>query len=117
LKAGESVAILGGGGGLGRLRIQFAISLGLHLIVIDKRDEGLSLARECGADTVIDARSGKEKLVEEVKKVTEGQDANATLNVSGHESAAATSAAVTKMHGKLSIYFMTLLTLMMLNTF
>jgi hypothetical protein len=47
---------------------------------------------------VIDARPGKEKVVEEVKKVTGGQGADATLNVSDHESAAATGAAVTKMY-------------------
>jgi hypothetical protein len=52
-------------------------------------------------DTLVDARSGKEKVVEEVKKVTRGQGADATLNVSDHESAAATGAAVTKMHGTL----------------
>jgi hypothetical protein len=45
----------------------------------------------------------KEKVAEEVKKVTEGQGANATLNVSDHESATATGAAITKMHGKLLI--------------
>jgi propanol-preferring alcohol dehydrogenase len=101
LKAGESVAIVGGGGGLGHLGVQFAKALGLHCIAIDARDEALSLARECGANTVVDARGGKEKVVEEVKKVTGGQGADATLNVSDHESAAATGAAVTKMHGRL----------------
>jgi len=101
LKAGETVAIVGGGGGLGHLGVQFAKALGLHVIAIDARDEALSLAKECGADTLVDARSGKEKVVEEVKKVTRGQGADATLNVSDHESAAATGAAVTKMHGTL----------------
>jgi alcohol dehydrogenase, propanol-preferring len=101
LKAGESVAIVGGGGGLGHLGVQFAKALGLNVIAIDAREEALSLARECGADTLVDARSGKEKVVEEVKKVTGGQGADATLNVSDHESAAATGAAVTKMHGRL----------------
>jgi alcohol dehydrogenase, propanol-preferring len=96
LKAGETVAIVGGGGGLGHLGVQFAKALGLHVIAIDARDEALSLAKECGADTLVDARSGKEKVVEEVKKVTRGQGADATLNVSDHESAAAT-----KMYGTL----------------
>jgi propanol-preferring alcohol dehydrogenase len=99
LKAGESVAIVGGGGGLGHLGVQFAKALGLHVVAIDARDEGLALAKECGADTVIDARKGKKKVVEEVHKVTGGKCADATINVSDHDSAAATSAAVTKMHG------------------
>ncbi|KUJ22351.1 GroES-like protein [Mollisia scopiformis] len=99
LKSGESIAIVGGGGGLGHLGVQFAKALGLRVIAIDARDEGLALAKECGADTTVDARKGKEKVVEEVKKVTNGKLADATLNVSDHESAAATGAAVTKMHG------------------
>jgi propanol-preferring alcohol dehydrogenase len=99
LKAGEAVAIVGAGGGLGHLGIQFAKALGLRVIAIDARDEALQLAKECGADAVVDARNGKEKVVEEVKKVTAGEGAHATLNVSDHETAAATSASVTKMHG------------------
>ena len=80
--------------------VQFAKALGLRVIAIDARDGALSLAKECGADTVIDARPGKEKIVEEVKKANSGNLADATLNVSDHESAASTSAAVTKMHGE-----------------
>lgn len=99
LKSGQKVAIVGAGGGLGHLSVQFAKALGLHVIAIDARDEALSLAKECGADTLVDARSGKDKVVAEVKKVTEDEGVDATLNVSDHESAAATGAAVTKMHG------------------
>ena len=100
LKAEESFAIIGGGGGLGHLGIQFAKALGLYVIAIDARGEALSLAKECGADILVDARSGKEKVVEQVNKVTGGQGADAILNLSDHESAAAIGAAVTKMHGK-----------------
>lgn len=88
LKSGESVAIVGAGGGLGHLGVQFARALGLQVIAIDARDEGLSLARECGANTIVDAREGKEKAVEAVRKVTGGQGADATLNVSDRESQA-----------------------------
>ncbi|CZT42734.1 related to alcohol dehydrogenase [Rhynchosporium secalis] len=101
LKSGETVALVGGGGGLGHLGVQFAIALGLKVIAIDARDEGLSLAKECGADFIIDARQDKESIVNEVKKANSGKLANATLNVSDHESAATTSAAITKMHGVL----------------
>ncbi len=74
--------------------------LGLYVIAIDARDEALSRAKECGAGIIADARSGEEKVVEQVKKVTGGHGADATLSVSNHDSAAATGAAVTKMHGK-----------------
>ena len=74
---------------MGHLGVQFAKALGFRVIAIDARDEGLHLALESGADTVVDARKGKEKVVEEVKNVTGGQGAEATLNVSDHETAAA----------------------------
>jgi propanol-preferring alcohol dehydrogenase len=99
LESRETVAIVGGGGGLGHLGVQFAKALGLRVIAIDARDEALSLAKECGADVIVDARKGKKKVVAEVNKVTDDQGADATLNVSDHESAAATAAAVTKKHG------------------
>lgn len=53
LKSEESVAIVGGGGGLGHLGIQFAKALGLVAIGIDARDEGLQVAKDYGADMVI----------------------------------------------------------------
>ncbi|KAM0315834.1 hypothetical protein ACHAO8_003688 [Botrytis cinerea] len=98
LKAGEWIAIVGAGGGLGHLGVQFAKALGLNVIAVDARDEALQLAKDCGADVLVDARQDKNKVVEDVQKVTGGQGADSTLNVSDHESAAATSVAVTKRH-------------------
>ncbi len=99
LKAGEWLALVGSGGGLGHLGIQMAKALGLEVIAIDARDEGLELSRMMGAHVVIDARKGDKHVVEEVHKVTNGAGADATLNVSDAKSAAATACAVTKMHG------------------
>ncbi|KAM3065917.1 hypothetical protein ACMFMF_010543 [Clarireedia jacksonii] len=97
LKAGETVAIVGAGGGLGHLGIQFAKAIGLTVIAIDARDEALQLAKDLGADTVIDARQPKDMVVKEVKRVTGGRGADSTINVSDHKTAAPTAAAVTKM--------------------
>lgn len=99
LKKGEMIALVGAGGGLGHLGCQFAKALGLVVVAIDARDEGLALAKENGADVVVDARQDKEKVVEEVMKVTNGMGVDATVNVSDAEGAAALSCAVTKMHG------------------
>lgn len=99
LKAGETIALVGAGGGLGHLGCQFARALGLQVIGIDARDEGLELAKASGANVVIDARQGKEKVVGEVQKVTNGMGADATVNVSDNVEAAALACAVTKMHG------------------
>ena len=99
LKPQEWLAIVGSGGGLGHLGIQFAKALGLHVVGIDARDEGLALSRESGADVTIDARKGNESVMKEIQEVTGGAGADATINVSDAESAAAIACAVTKRHG------------------
>jgi len=99
LKAGEWICLVGSGGGLGHLGIQFAKALGLQVIGIDARDDGLSLSKDTGADVVLDARKGKEWLVEEVKKVTSGQGVDCAVTISDASNAAAIGCAVTKMHG------------------
>lgn len=99
LKKGEIIALVGAGGGLGHLGCQFAKALGLVVVGIDARNEGLALAKESGADVVVDARQDQEKVVEEVKKVTNGVGVDATVNVSDSLGAAGLACAVTKMHG------------------
>ncbi|RFU32462.1 hypothetical protein B7463_g3861, partial [Scytalidium lignicola] len=101
LQPGQWVAIVGAGGGLGHLGVQFAKAQGLKVIGIDARDEGLQLNRECGADLTIDARQGKDAITEIVQKTTSSTGVDATLNVSDHPTAAALAVAVTKMHGKM----------------
>ncbi|KAL9004018.1 MAG: hypothetical protein Q9188_003159 [Gyalolechia gomerana] len=99
LKAGETVALVGAGGGLGHLGCQFAKVMGLQVVGIDARDEGLELAKCSGAHVVVDARLGKEKVVEEVKKVTNGMGVHSAITISDAPDAAALGCAITKMHG------------------
>jgi propanol-preferring alcohol dehydrogenase len=101
LKPGEWIGIVGSGGGLGHLAIQFAQKAkGLKVVAVDARDEGLALSKEVGADVVVDAREGKEKVVEEVMKAT-GKGVDATIELSGHPTAAEMGAALTRQHGRL----------------
>lgn len=99
LKAGETVALVGAGGGLGHLGCQFAKVMGLQVVGIDARDEGLELAKCSGAHVVVDARLGKKKVVEEVKKVTNGMGVHSAITISDAPDAAALGCAITKMHG------------------
>jgi D-arabinose 1-dehydrogenase-like Zn-dependent alcohol dehydrogenase len=99
LKAGEWICLVGSGGGLGHLGIQFSKALGLKVIGIDARDEGLELSKHYGADVVLDARKKKEEVVKAVQDVTGGAGADATVTLSDDETAAALGCAVTKMHG------------------
>lgn len=99
LKAGEWICFVGSGGGLGHLGIQFAKALGLNVIGVDARDDGLELTKANGADIVVDARKGKEEAVKQVQSVTGGQGADSTVCLSDAQSAAGLACAVTKMHG------------------
>lgn len=69
LKSGEWIALVGSGGGLGHLGIQFARALGLNVVGVDARDEGFAMSKENGAHVVVDARKGKDSVVAEVQKV------------------------------------------------
>lgn len=100
LKPGEWIGIVGSGGGLGHLAVQFAKKcFGLKVVGIDAKDEGLALTKEVGADVVIDAREGKEKVAEKVREITDGKGVRSTLNLSGAKSAIKTSGAITRTHG------------------
>lgn len=99
LKAGEWICLVGSGGGLGHLGLQFAKALGLKIIGIDARDEGLALTKEYGADVTVDARKDKKDVVKEVHAVTNGMGADSTICISDAQSAAGLACAVTKMHG------------------
>ena len=99
LKSGETVAMVGAGGGLGHLGVQFAKAMGLVVVGIEAREEGLRLAKDMGADVVVDARGEKEEVVKKVHDVTNGRGVDATVCLSDHPSAAGLACAVTKMHG------------------
>ena len=75
--------------------------MGFVVVGVDARDEGIALAKESGMNVVIDVRQGKEQVVEEVKKVTNGKGVDATVNISDAEEAATLSCAITKMHGNM----------------
>ncbi|KAH8898470.1 alcohol dehydrogenase-like protein [Thozetella sp. PMI_491] len=60
LKSGQRVAIMGCGGGLGHLGLQFASKMGLEVLGVDAADAPLALARTVAPDTrVVDARAEK----------------------------------------------------------
>ncbi|KAI3327996.1 GroES-like protein [Xylariaceae sp. AK1471] len=97
LKPGQWVAIVGAGGGLGHLGIQFARAKGLKVIAIDARDDGLALSKDYGPDLVVDGRREKADVVKEVQSITGGKGADSAIVLADH--AEALAAAVTRMHG------------------
>ncbi|MFI8437252.1 alcohol dehydrogenase AdhP [Streptomyces sp. NPDC079020] len=79
-------ALVSGIGGLGHLALQYARIFGAETIAVDVTDEKLALARELGADHVIDARV--QDVAEETRRLG-GADAAISLAVSNESFAAA----------------------------
>ncbi|KAJ6053742.1 uncharacterized protein N7446_009754 [Penicillium canescens] len=70
-KPGQTVAIVGAGGGLGSLAQQYAKAMGLRVIAIDGGDEKRGMCERLGAEAYIDFTKSKD-LVEDVKAATPG---------------------------------------------
>jgi len=68
-RAGEWI-VISGAGGLGHLAIQYAKIMGLQVCAVDIDDGKLALAKQLGADLVVNARH--EGAVEAVRKGTDG---------------------------------------------
>ncbi|CAK7246408.1 MAG: Alcohol dehydrogenase [Sporothrix thermara] len=68
-RPGQFVAIVGAGGGLGNMAIQYAKAMGLHVIAIDGGDEKRDNTMALGATTYVDFMTSKD-LVGEVKAAT-----------------------------------------------
>lgn len=81
--------------------MQFAKALGYKVIGVDARDEGLKLTKDYGADVAVDARKGKDSVVEEVHKVTDGEGSHSTIVLSDHKDATAIGCASSRMHATL----------------
>jgi alcohol dehydrogenase, propanol-preferring len=99
VKKGDWLAIVGAGGGLGHLGIQFAVAKGINVVAVDARDAGMELCKAAGAKHIMDAREGTEAVVKKVQDLTDGLGVHAAVNVSEHESSAGLACAITRMHG------------------
>jgi alcohol dehydrogenase, propanol-preferring len=70
-KPGQTVAIVGAGGGLGSIAQQYAKAMGLRVIAIDTGDEKKKMSLErLGAETFIDFATSK-NVVKDVQSATE----------------------------------------------
>ncbi|KAM3079578.1 alcohol dehydrogenase [Clarireedia jacksonii] len=84
-RAGQSVAIVGAGGGLGSLACQYAKAMGLDVIAIDGGSEKEKMCKELGAQHYVDFQSSK-NLVDDVKAATsDGLGPHAVLLVAANE--------------------------------
>lgn len=76
-KAGDFVTIIGGGGGLGHLAIQYAKAMGFQVIAIDIGHEKLNFCKSLGANFAIDATDLD--AVAQNMKASDGLGSHATI--------------------------------------
>lgn len=94
VQAGDVIYIPGGGGGVGHLAVQMAAHTCKARTVISSggRPESVALARDCGADVVLDYR--RDDLAAEIARLTDGRGADvvfdATYSEQGFEQTAKT---------------------------
>jgi NAD+-dependent secondary alcohol dehydrogenase Adh1 len=90
-------AVCIGAGGLGHIGIQVLRALcAAEIIVVDRSDMALNLAKECGAHYVVKADGGQ---VEAVLGLTHGNGAEAVIDFVGEGSAVAEGLAMTRNDG------------------
>jgi NAD+-dependent secondary alcohol dehydrogenase Adh1 len=96
LYPGTTVVVIGAGG-LGHIGIQSLKALtAARIVVVDRSEGSLELARECGADAVILADGGQ---VEAVRERTDGRGAEAALDFVGEGGALEDSIAMLREGG------------------
>jgi NADPH:quinone reductase len=83
LRAGQSLIIHGASGGVGTLAVQLAKLRGVRVLATASSAEGLALARQLGADAVVNGRTGD---IPAAAKAFAPQGVDAVLGLAGGES-------------------------------
>jgi alcohol dehydrogenase, propanol-preferring len=81
VQPGETVLVVGGGGGVGIHMVQMAKFLGAQVIAVDIRAEKLALAKQVGADEVINSR--ERSFDKEVNRITNGFGVDVVVEMVG----------------------------------
>ncbi|QCX77875.1 Quinone oxidoreductase 1 [Streptomyces sp. YIM 121038] len=100
LQPKETVIVPAAAGGLGSLAVQLAKRLDARVVAMASTDEKRALARDLGADVVVDSTS--ETLAADLKEAADG-GANAALEMTGGDTLHATMEALAPL-GRMAVY-------------
>jgi len=95
IKAGETVAVIGAGGGLGIHQLMMAKWAKTRVIAVDTKPDKFAACRKAGADEVVDASAGR--VAEQLLELTGGQGVDVVVD---YVSATATLEAGAKALGR-----------------
>lgn len=101
LRFGETIVIIGAGH-MGIMHANVAHWSGAYVIVVDLIDERLEVAKELGADVVLNA--SKTDVVEEVKKLTDGEMAHSSIATLGIPPVIQSAIDVVGHNGRIVLY-------------
>ncbi len=96
--SGRDTLAVYGQGPVGLSATMLAKAMGARVIAVDVGQERLKLAKEFGADEVVDASAGDP--VEAIKELTRGEGAEATLDCTGNATARANAVRSTQNWGR-----------------
>jgi len=83
VRAGETMLIHAGAGGVGQLLVRWARALGATVITTVGSAQKAAIARECGAQHVIEYR--EQNFVDEVRRITAGRGVDVVYDGVGHD--------------------------------
>jgi L-iditol 2-dehydrogenase len=101
LRFGDTIVIVGAGH-MGIQQVNIAHWCGAYVIAVDLIEERLELAKEFGADAVINA--SKENVVEKVKKLTNGEMATCSIATLGVPSVIQSAIDVTGSNARIVLF-------------
>jgi D-arabinose 1-dehydrogenase-like Zn-dependent alcohol dehydrogenase len=78
IKSGETVAVMGGGGGLGIHQVLMAKWVGARVIAVDTKAKKFDACREAGADEIVDA--SKDDVVDALMDLTNGKGVDVVVD-------------------------------------
>jgi propanol-preferring alcohol dehydrogenase len=98
-RPGETIAIVGAGGGLGSLACQYAKAMGLEVIAIDGGIEKETMVRKLGAYAYVDFMTSKDIVKDVQSKTADGLGPHAVLLLAASEGPFQQAAAYVRPRG------------------